>query len=144
LLLGSRLWRDPLPRLCVLILLAMPLLGGGEPPDFVMRASMGPLAILMLRVVEALPARWAEGRRAVAAVSLGLLLSLPTSVNEALYHLSAGAAHKTLPSWDPMSAPARSHFTRDFHMSVPAFFDECGWRYLPQYFARQPAYIPPE
>lgn len=141
LILGRRLWADGLLRLCMLELLVIALLGGGEPPDFVMRASAGPLAIIMVHASVGFSVRWAQGKRAAGLALVGLAISLPTSLNEALYHLNGGAAHRALPIDDVMRNPSRVAFSERSEVSVPEFFDACGWRYLPQYFVRRPAYF---
>lgn len=159
LILGWHRLREPAVAVSLVTLLLLPCLGG-EPPDFLMRASLGPLGVLAWRAAQVLAAApGSDARRAPAsgrAVSnglaasvavarwagmAGLLLASLTSINEAVYQRQAGAAHAGQAESDALHKPYLLGFAYESQISVKEFFDTCGWGFLPQYFAQHPAWI---
>lgn len=144
LLLRARLWRDAQCRVALLCLLVLPLLHG-ETPDFVMRASLGPLFLLSLRSIEVVLA-WAPGLRPRLAIVAALVLALPTALSEAVYLRQGGAAHRELAARDPLAARWMKLVATERSYSAQQFLDLCGWQFLGQYFSRQapgPLKVPP-
>ena len=106
----------------------------GEAPDFVMRASMGPLFILAMRCVETL-VHWRHASttdRWLHAVALSLML--PTAFSEVAFHMSGGSAHRRLDDHDPLRRPWYTTFADNPDITAERFFEICGWRFYPQYF----------
>ncbi len=76
------------------IMLALIPLAYGETVDFVSRVSQGALFVLALRSIQTIfetPVR----PSARAAQALALLLCVPATVSEAVYHMQDGSAHAT-------------------------------------------------
>lgn len=136
LLLGAELWRDRQCRLVLLCLLLLPLMYG-ETPDFVMRASLGPLFLLSIRSVQRL-LKWAPGFRHRLALLAALCLSLPTALSEAVYLRQGGAAHRNLSERDPMAARWMRLSATQHAYTAEQFFELCGWNFVGQYFSRKP------
>jgi len=120
----------------ILLLLLIPFFGG-DTADFVMRASMGPLFVLMLRSVETLAAWRRQRVRDRALLVLALTLCVPTAASEAVYHFEDGSAHTRIRRGDPLSRRWHSAFVASSQISAQKFFEVCGWNYLPQYFTRR-------
>jgi hypothetical protein len=114
----------------------------GEAPDFVMRASMGPLFILAMRCTETL-VHWRRAStldRWLYAVALSLML--PTAISEVTFHLSGGSAHRRLDDHDPLKRPWYTTFAGTHDVTAKRFFEICGWRFYPQYFtAKRPRIV---
>jgi hypothetical protein len=136
-ILGKRIVTTPLFRVCGLTILAIVMLADNQTPDFAMRATAGPLAILLASASASFVARFRDGTSAMVFSLMGLALALPSSMSEVVYHLDGGAIQGSLPDGDPGHSPSRRDFVNRSNVSVSAFFDACGWRYVPQYFARR-------
>lgn len=135
LVLGRRLWSDPICRTALLSILGLCFLHG-ETTDLVMRASLAPIAVLTLRSVQVLLP--AAPRKLPPAALLALALTLPTTASEAAYHLSHGAAHRALPERDRLRQTWMVTFAERTDYTAEQFFDRCGWRYRQQYFSGRP------
>jgi hypothetical protein len=141
--LGHKVWQDPLLRTSLCILLVLPLISDGNPPDFVMRASIGPLGLLFYAAVKELPKQLLIGSWSKKLiVFISFLIVLPTALNESAFHLQAGKTYRDLSRKDIIANhDLYFNFASRPPITVNEFFDTCGWRYLPQYFARSPAFI---
>jgi hypothetical protein len=140
LLLRSRLLSDPIPRLCVTTLLVIPFLGG-ETPDFVMRASLGPLFVLAMIAARSVVESVHNRRGQQHAVVLALVLCTPTAISEVAFHLQAGSAIESAHPDDPARTSRWRAFAESPEVDLRQFLDACGWDYLPQYFSRRPSPI---
>jgi hypothetical protein len=114
----------------------------GEAPDFVMRASMGPLFILAMRCVETV-AHWRRATTTDLRLHvLAICLMLPTTISEVAFHLSGGSAHRRLGDRDPLNRPWYTTFAETSDITAKQFFEICGWRFYPQYFTpKQPRIV---
>lgn len=141
LLILRRRLHDTAVVVSMLTLAAIPFFYG-EAPDFVMRASMGPLFILAMRCVETL-AHWRRVNtldRWLYALALSLML--PTAISEVAFHVSGGSAHRRLDDHDPLKRPWYTTFADSHDVTAKQFFEICGWRFYPQYFtAKQPRIV---
>jgi hypothetical protein len=127
----------------------------GQTGDFVMRASLGPLFVLMFASIRALLADMASADRAANARPMGLahrrlvhffalVLCAPTAISEAVYLRTAGRFHQQFVSMDPMRAGRPSDFSWTDRVTAVQFFDLGEWKYRPQYFTvQQPSVIRP-
>lgn len=138
LLLRRRILREPVLLASVVTLALLPILEG-RPGDLVMRASIGPLAVLSLAAAQALLDDLRAGRWRLGLVAL--LLSVPTVGSEIAYHVQRGAAYQRLAPEDPMDEPWARVFATGEQIGLQEFFDTCGWRYVPQYFSSDPARV---
>jgi len=138
LLLRRRILREPVLVASVVTLAILPILEG-RPGDLVMRASIGPLAVLSLTAAQALLDDLRAGKWRIALVAL--LLSVPTVTSEVAYHVQRGAAYQRLAPDDPMDEPWVKVFAKGEQIGLQEFFDTCGWRYVPQYFSNDPARV---
>jgi hypothetical protein len=139
LMLGRRLWSNVACRTSLITLTPLPLLYG-ESGDLVMRASLGPLFVLALASIDAVLSDWSHVRRRVVQVT-ALLLCVPTAISEIVYLRTAGEAHRAFASWDPLVQEWVVDFARGDRLTAQQFFDRCGWKYLPQYFATRESFV---
>jgi hypothetical protein len=134
LLLGRRVRADIVCRISLVTLLFIPF-AYGDGPDFVMRASMGPLFVLGLHCVHTFLNDEAESRRR-AIRWMALALCVPAAVSEAVYLREAGQAHRTVvQASDPLGVRWVRTFAARTDYTIQEFFDTCGWQYLNQYFS---------
>lgn len=138
LLLRRRILREPVLAASVVTLALLPILEG-RPGDLVMRASIGPLAVLSLAAAQALLDDLRAGRWRFAVIAL--LLSTPTVASEVAYHVQQGSAYRRLAPDDTMDEPWVKVFATGEQIGLQEFFDTCGWRYVPQYFSSTPARV---
>jgi hypothetical protein len=133
LLLRGRILTDPLCATAFLSLLGLLFLRG-DTIDFVARGSMGPLFILALRSTDRLLAAQNSPTGWLAA-ALALLLCLPTTASEIVYHASNGAAHREADARLPTDRRWLSVFSQHAGIDAKEFLDVCGWKYEGQYFS---------
>lgn len=135
LLLRRRLCNDATSLAAVSTLLILPWLGGAV-PDAVMRVSMPALVWLFMRCADELAQ--SPPRQRAAGVLLVLVLGGPTVWGEIGFHLEGGARHRALPAADPLAAPHFTIWATRSTYTAQAFFERCGWKWRPQYFAASP------
>jgi hypothetical protein len=138
LLLRRTLWQEPALLVCLVTLTALPVFEGSV-GDFVMRASMGPLAILSVRAATQLLVDLHSRRIRYAA--LALFLSVPTVASEVAYHLNGGATQRKVATDDTAYERWLTVFAEGERIGLTHFFDTCGWRYVAQYFSATPAWV---
>jgi hypothetical protein len=132
LVLGRRLWKEPLCAVAFATLLAIPMLHG-DTLDFTARGSIASLLVLALRSAQVL-LDMPMSRLHKAFAALAFALCLPTTVSEVIYHASNGAGQKIVDQGKPPRQRWASQFSRSGEISAREFFDECSWDYEPQYF----------
>jgi hypothetical protein len=137
LMLGRRVITEPLLGTAATILVLIPLVYG-DVGDFVMRASLGPLFVLGLAATRTVMDEWAAARRRLLHAT-ALLLCVPGAISEMVYLRTAGEAHFSFASWDPLRAAWMTDFAYGDQVTAKEFLDRCGWRFMPQYFtAKRP------
>jgi len=139
LILRSRMISDVACLISFITLLVLPLLYGNT-PDFVMRASLGPLFILSLRSVQTIMEPIAEKKHLFthrALQIMALALCIPASASQIVYQKDEGAAHRNLASDDFLSSNWMHTFAIGHAYSAEDFFDICSWRYKSQYFSKE-------
>jgi hypothetical protein len=135
LLLGRKLVSDRMCFIAILSLLAIPF-AYGDTPDFVMRASMGPLFVLGVQGVRTILESNLGWRHALTKVFVVLALCIPTAISEAVYLQESGHALAAIADEnDPLRGkPWVRTFTTRTDYTVQAFLNISGWRFLNQYF----------
>ncbi|WP_457419992.1 hypothetical protein [Roseateles sp. P5_E7] len=135
LLLRRRLFDDAASIAAVVTLAVLPWIGGPV-PDAVMRISMPALIYLFIRCAHEIAQR--PPRQFAVAAVLVLTLSGPTVWGEASFHVEGGARHKALLARDPLASPYYTVWASRTTYSAQEFFEICGWKWRPQYFAFTP------
>lgn len=135
LILHHRIFRDSFSRVSLATLIVLPFLYGNF-GDIVMRGSMGPLFVLVLRSIETMLERNTPiFRRACQA--LALVLCVPTALSEVRYVETAGAAYHALPVTDSLRARWVMTFATRTDYTAAEFLGICGWQFEPQYFSKE-------
>ncbi|WP_353325347.1 hypothetical protein [Chitiniphilus shinanonensis] len=135
LVLRRKIYKDPLCLISIAMLMALPFLYGNT-SDFVMRASLGPIFLLVIKSTDALLEAPSVKRKLALAILI-VILCVPTSANELNYFLGSGSSHRELPPFDPLSERASAQFAYGANYSASEFLEICGWKFLPQYFTQE-------
>ncbi|MES2355166.1 MAG: hypothetical protein V4568_12350 [Pseudomonadota bacterium] len=136
LILRTKMLADVMCLVSTLTLLLIPFFAG-ETADLVMRASMGPVFVLVVRSVETLATWRLQNKRIKTLWFLALVLSVPTAASEVIYQLENGQAHARTRQGDPLNQRWYRVFADSPQINAQQFFDICDWKYFSQYFIRR-------